>query len=249
MDAIAPRPSRRNDSDLYHSCRKPKCRRKLPAPTDNPRRAFCTRFCFDSFYRSRCVVDEAPFKRKNEQQKTCIRRECKLELRRFPLAYAWQETPKTASPPSDVGRPSETPDFSASERPLKPTYGCLGHWSWTPEVDCELELRCQDTLLARLEHNRGRYRLTHPRTFPIMSWASLEQAQRGADETIAPQALPDPFASKHEHENEKPNPLGAPLNLDVLGGDHRLLTAGDKIRESQTPGDPGPIPEFLRRTA
>lgn len=80
---------RRTTAALRHYCRQ--CRSKLSEPTDNPRRGFCLRHCFRTFYRSKCVVCEKPFRRKNEQQRTCIDVRCKAELRRFPEAYRWSE--------------------------------------------------------------------------------------------------------------------------------------------------------------
>ena len=154
---------------LRHSCRH--CRTKLAEPTENLRRAFCARGCYRSFYRSRCRVCEAPIWRKNEQQKVCFGKECKAELRRFPEAYSWPERRGGYLSTLDARRASETLDFSGSKQVIRPTHRCLREWSWTPEVGCELELHDQEgKLLARLEHNGGRYRLTHPRTFPILSW-------------------------------------------------------------------------------
>jgi hypothetical protein len=43
---------------LRHYCRNPRCRMKLPAAVENAHRAFCTRGCYESFYRNRCRVCE-----------------------------------------------------------------------------------------------------------------------------------------------------------------------------------------------
>jgi hypothetical protein len=92
---------------LRHQCRK--CRTKLNEPTDNPRRAFCCRGCFNSFYRSRCVVCEGSFRRKNEQQRTCVDVGCKAEIRRFPLAYSWPEKRETGNTPLRCRTPLKNP--------------------------------------------------------------------------------------------------------------------------------------------
>jgi hypothetical protein len=63
--------------ELRHRCRNPKCRSKLPKPVENERLAFCTRGCFTSFYRQRCLVCQQPFKRKRENQHICGRPSCK----------------------------------------------------------------------------------------------------------------------------------------------------------------------------
>jgi hypothetical protein len=51
---------------LRHYCRNPRCRMKLQAPVENEHRAFCCRGCFESFYRSRCLVCEEPMRRKTD---------------------------------------------------------------------------------------------------------------------------------------------------------------------------------------
>src|SRR5689334_8237158 len=92
------------EAALRHQCRH--CRSKLAEPTENPKRAFCIRGCFNSYYRSRCVVCEGPIRRKSERQKTCIDVKCKGEVRRFPLTYSWPETAQTdGSPPNDGKAP------------------------------------------------------------------------------------------------------------------------------------------------
>jgi hypothetical protein len=67
---------------LRHRCRNPRCRCKLPIPTDSPRNAFCTRTCFTGYFRSRCLVCERPMERRQENQATCSRPKCKAALRR-----------------------------------------------------------------------------------------------------------------------------------------------------------------------
>jgi len=110
MHQILQRPPRRNHSsqqDTEHQrCRNRKCQSELPAPTDIPQYAFCTPFCWQQFYRSRCLVCEEPIRRRAEHQKTCIRRECKNELRRYPHLYRLRLAPRVAKPSSP---PSEVP--------------------------------------------------------------------------------------------------------------------------------------------
>jgi hypothetical protein len=170
---------------LRHSCRH--CRTKLNEPTENLRRAFCARGCYRSFYRSRCRVCEASIRRKNEQQKVCYGKECKAELRRFPEAYSWPKSRGGYPPTPDARRASETLAKWASKSASKPTHRCLREWSWTPEIEGELELRdSEGNLLARLEHNGGRYRITHPRTSPILSWPDdgEDMAKHGAEAIV-----------------------------------------------------------------
>jgi hypothetical protein len=73
--------------DLRHRCRNPRCRCKLPEPTSIFRNAFCCRGCFTGFFRSRCLVCEQPFERKQENQATCRQPKCRAALRREPAHF------------------------------------------------------------------------------------------------------------------------------------------------------------------
>ena len=92
METIASRPRRRNNSDLRHHCRQ--CRSRLKEPTDNPRRGFCTRFCFDSFYRNRCRVCEKDLRKKGGRghaSRLYCRppNNCKAEAQKWPGRYEY----------------------------------------------------------------------------------------------------------------------------------------------------------------
>jgi len=71
----------------------------------------------------------------------------------------------------------------------RPRHRTLRSWSWHSD-DLEYELRdAAGTLLARIESNAGRHRLTHPRTWPILSWPDLDEAKHHA-EALALAAIP-----------------------------------------------------------
>jgi hypothetical protein len=191
-----------------------------------------------------------PIRRKTERQKTCIDRKCKAELRRFPLAYSWPEKQKTGNHPSDAITASKTPDFVDSERPLsgdRPSFKCLAHWWWGGDPDSgDHSLYDKEGLtLARLVRGPdGFYHLRSPLTWPRMSWGELEQAKHHA-ESLALASLPldRKLAARIKRDNETPHPMG-PLNRSwPVNAGHGVF----RIAESKTPGDPGPIPEFLRR--
>jgi len=97
---------------LRHYCRDPRCRSKLASPVSNPREAFCTRGCFNSFYLRRCVACEGPIARKREDQKVCRKAKCRNGWRAG-LGFGRYAT----SPAKLV---SETPDFIDPKAPLKP---------------------------------------------------------------------------------------------------------------------------------
>ena len=61
-------------------CRNPRCRMKLKQPEANPRSAFCSRGCYASFYRKRCMACEQPMRRRSENQLLCGRRKCRTEM-------------------------------------------------------------------------------------------------------------------------------------------------------------------------
>jgi hypothetical protein len=114
MDVLAPRPRRRNNSDLRHRCRQ--CRGQLPVPTNIPQYGFCTKFCWQQFYRKRCVVCEEPIRRRAEHQKACMRRECKNELRRYPHLY---QLPKRGQGSQNVVTPLRSADKTGVKSALK----------------------------------------------------------------------------------------------------------------------------------
>jgi hypothetical protein len=233
---------------LRHRCRL--CRTTLKEPTDNPRRAFCCRGCFQSFYRSRCVVCAVPIRRKNEQQKTCIKKACKDELRRFPLAFAWQ---KTGNTPSDYKRASETLDFSGSKTLIegdRPPFRCVANWCWDGDPGAgDHSLYDADGLtLARIVRERdGRSHLRSPLTWPHLSWG-VDQAKRRA-ESLALASLPvDPkTAQRIERDNQGPHPMSRPLERPpTLTDDTTTTRLAFKERGSWS--DDLEIPTFLTRT-
>jgi hypothetical protein len=109
------------------------------------------------------MVCEGSFRRKTERQKTCTDVRCKAELRRFPLAYSWPEKHEEGKPPSDTSKAPGSAHFTGLKTGIRPTHKCLREWVWSPETDLELELHDgKGNLLARLEHNGGRYRRDAP---------------------------------------------------------------------------------------
>ena len=102
------------DTAVRHFCRNPRCRQKLAQPVESPRKAFCSRGCHASFYRSRCLVCERELERGPANRKLCKRASCKAELRRFSHVYTFEGAPK---PPSteNAQRPLRSPAKSGPE--------------------------------------------------------------------------------------------------------------------------------------
>jgi hypothetical protein len=198
-----------------HYCRNPRCRSKLPAPVENDHHAFCCRGCHSSFYWSRCLVCEEPIRRKSERQRFGSGHKiCEQEYRRFPRVY---DLPTREPIANTVQR--ATGSRSAHSTGLKiglegerPRHRALRHWSWHSDGH-EHELRDADgTLLARIESNAGRNRLTHLRTIPTLSWPDLDETKRGA-EVLALMAMPleavaPKLAARIKRNNETPHPMG-----------------------------------------
>ena len=231
-------------------CRNLRCRMKLPVPTDNEHHAFCTPGCYAGFYRSRCLVCEESMRRKREGQKIKSgHHRCAAEYRKFPRAYDYPRA-ENAKKGADsqianesLGNPHEIGTFSgiAGDRP---SHRALRSWAWHSD-DLEHELRdAAGALLARLESNAGRHRLTYPRTRPILSWGNLVEAMHRA-EAMALAALPlDPAtAARVKRDNAMPHPMGAPLSLEVLP----VVDSPPIAPAEPFEGDPLEIPAFLRR--
>jgi hypothetical protein len=126
---------------LRHRCRNLHCRMKLKAPVENEQHAFCCRGCFNSFYRSRCLVCERdmsldPLTRehraRSSRRKFCGRK-CKAEAVKFPHTYQY---------PTRATKGSRNAHFtglkSAHKRILGPAYvldaEIYGRYRWEDRV-------------------------------------------------------------------------------------------------------------------
>ena len=232
-------------------CRNPRCRMKLPVPTDNEHHAFCTPGCHAGFYRARCLVCEDSMKRKREGQKLKSGHgRCAAEYRKFPRAYDYPRA-ENAKKGADsqianesLGNPHEMGTFSGIAG-KRPSHRALRAWTWHSD-DLEHELRdAAGTLLARLESNAGRHRLTHPRTVPILSWGLAEAKRRAESMALAALPLDPKTAARIAKDNATPHPMGAPLSLSALP----VVDSPPIAPAEPFEGDPLEIPHFLRRAA
>lgn len=119
-------------------------------------------------------------------------------------------------------------------------------WAWHAD-GLEHELRdAAGTLLARLESNAGRHRLTYRRTRPIVSWPTLAEAKSYAESmALAGLPLDSQVAARIRRDNATPHPMGAPASLRLLP----VVDDAPSIVPDAEPfqGDPLEIPDFLRR--
>src|SRR5262249_37298717 len=148
--------------------------------------------CHESFYLHRCVVCEDEMIRKRTDQRVKSGHgKCRSEYRRFPRAFDYPGAGDGQSLgfAQITARSAHFTGLKIGHKGDRPRHRALRHWSWHSE-EFEHELRDADsTLLARIESNAGRHRLTHPRTTPILSWPDLNEAKRRA-ESIALSNLP-----------------------------------------------------------
>jgi hypothetical protein len=98
-----------------HYCRNPRCRTKLAVSVSNPRDAFCTRGCFDSFYLHRCLICEAPIEqaKRGRPRLICKKAKCRAAFRSNLCLGLWVAS-------SAAINSSEVPDSIGPKPPLKP---------------------------------------------------------------------------------------------------------------------------------
>ncbi len=101
-------------------------------------------------------------------------------------------------------------------------------------------------MLARLEHNRGRYRLTHPRTFPILSWRDrdLDFVKHRAESVALNVLALDPATkARVDRDNTARHPMGPPVNRQLS----QETVIASYWRPTGNGADMPDLPDFLRR--
>src|SRR5262249_35468612 len=146
---------------------------------------------YESFYRNRCRVCERDLRntgKRGDAGRLYCRppANCRREVEKWPEKYAgglwWAGFPETKL------RRARSTGLKIGLEGDRPRHRTLRSWSWHSD-DREYELRdAVGTLLARIESNAGRHRLTHPRTWPILSGPDLAEAKRRA-ESVALSAI------------------------------------------------------------
>ena len=237
---------------LRQRCRNQHCRSKLPAPVENHHHAFCTRGCFESFYRNRCLVCEDSMRRKRESQKLGSGHKlCEREYRKFPRVYDFpaHKVPKVQI--SDEGsRNAHSTGIKFGIEGHPPSHHCLREWWWGDPGIGDLSLYDKGGLtLARIVLENGRYHLRAPVTWSRVSWPDLEGAKRGGESfalvTMSLDAVDPKLAARIKRDNETAHPMGPPLN--------RRPSRETAVYCDWKPSDKGAtriapdIPAFLRR--
>src|SRR5262249_21662722 len=104
----------RTSDEVRYYCRNPRCGSELPAPVSNPREAFCTRGCHNSFFRRRCLICERPIEQpKRGKRLICKKAKCRSALRSNSCVGRYH--------PSFAAKSiSNKADFIGVKKPLKP---------------------------------------------------------------------------------------------------------------------------------
>jgi hypothetical protein len=69
-------------TSTIHRCRHQHCKRWLKPPATDPRDAFCSARCCESFYRLHCRVCERPIVSRNSRRQVCDRPKCQGQFQR-----------------------------------------------------------------------------------------------------------------------------------------------------------------------
>jgi hypothetical protein len=164
-------------------CRNSKCRSKLPAPTSNDHKAFCTPYCHTQFYKRKCLVCEKPLPEGHRRQ-LCSARKCRLDYRNFRPAYVLESGP---------GLPPEPKCKSDAKSPCKTgTFFRIGEgpeWSWDDtKVEHEHWLYAYGRVVAIIcgpDHPLvidaqpvGEWTIRYPFVFPAQTATTLEAARK-----------------------------------------------------------------------
>ena len=85
------------------------------SPTSNHHKAFCKAYCYDQFYKRRCLVCEKQLPEGHRRQ-LCSSRDCKRDYRNFRPSYVW-ELPPEPNCQGDAKSPCGTGAKSAIKGP------------------------------------------------------------------------------------------------------------------------------------
>jgi hypothetical protein len=236
---------------LRHRCRNPQCRLKLATPVENEHHAFCTRGCYESFYRSRCRVCERDLRkarRRGDASRLYCRppATCQREAQKWPEKYGGGLGPAFTTTKLRSAH-STGAKFGISGHP--PSAHSLHHCWWgDPGIgDCSFYDAGGLTRARIVRGDDSRWHLRTPIAIPRQSWDDPEAAKRGA-ESFALMATPladfDPkLAARIKRDNSMPHPMGPPLNRQLS----RETATASNWKPTGAGADMPDIPAFLRR--
>jgi hypothetical protein len=112
--------------DLRNRCRNPHCRSKLPTPTDNPHKAFCTKGCHGSFYLKRCIVCENDKPAGSTARRiVCRRPKCESKYRQNRGRYSFSGADTIDA--ANASRSAQSTAIKSADFDARPCYIVAGH--------------------------------------------------------------------------------------------------------------------------
>ena len=161
-------------TSLRVRCRNQRCRRKLPIPTENDHKAFCSPYCYDQFYQWRCKVCEEPILkgRRRKSPDHCHAERCRKDFRRYHEAFSYPHSPTCNYDPKSA-------HFTEAFFAIRRVPGW--HWDATICVD-EHWLYAHGRVVAIVCGAEGDWKIRYPVTFPVQTATTLEAARKKAIE-------------------------------------------------------------------
>ena len=161
-------------TSLRVRCRNQRCRCKLPIPTENDHKGFCSPYCYDQFYQWRCKVCEEPILkgRRRKSPDYCHAERCRKDFRRYHEAFSYPHSPTCNYDPKSA-------HFTEAFFAIRRVPGW--HWDATICVD-EHWLYAHGRVVAIVCCAEGDWKIRYPATFPEQTATTLEAARKKAIE-------------------------------------------------------------------
>ena len=116
-------------TSLRVRCRNQRCRCKLPIPTENDHKAFCSPYCYNQFFHWKCAVCEVEILRgkRRKQPKCCRSPKCNKTYKNFTPTYTFGYHPSLgAISASEVGKRRQRGDLPDRCRPAAIAFRSVG---------------------------------------------------------------------------------------------------------------------------
>jgi hypothetical protein len=218
------------ENSLRVRCRNLRCRSKLPIPTENDHKAFCSAYCYNQFFHWKCAVceREIPRGRHSKPRKCCRKPDCRNRYRLFPETYS---PPEWAAKPSMGGRSQSSEPDSKNPCGTEAFFGdkSVRDWRWETS-NGEHHLFFHDRHAATVSGVEGNWKIVYPITIPVQGTPTLEAGRKLAV-NVALWTLPLDGATaarlartnrQYREDAALIKTGGAPIN--ILGG-HRFKGA------------------------
>lgn len=161
-------------TSLRVRCRNQRCRCKLPIPTENDHKAFCSPYCYDQFYQWRCkVCEEQILKgRRRKSPDHCHAERCRKDFRRYHEAFSYPHSPNCNYNPKSA-------HFTEAFFGIR----CVPGWHWDATICVDEHwLYAHSRVVAIVCCAEGDWKIRYPATFPEQTATTLEAARKKAIE-------------------------------------------------------------------